>query len=297
MEAAAARSVDPTPISNVNHVTARGIEGTVDGQRARLGSYGFTEELIPICFRNRVKEVLSTVQHQGHVAVVIAMGEQAAVLIMADAVRPGAAHLVQELHSLNIKPVRMLTGDNRLTAARVAESLHLDAFDAELLPQDKLDAVAKMKETGVKVAVIGDGVNDAPALAAADVAVGIGTIGTAAALESSDVVLLSDNLGAIPWAIRLSRRARRTVKLNMIFAVSVIVVMALATLGGSLLGWRVPLSTGVLAHEGGTLLVVLNSLLLLGYPRPASPESGGRLGKTEPPTSFEIKPAAIAPHG
>ncbi len=135
MQAAAASSVQPTPMSNVNHVTARGIEGTVGGQLVRLGSYAFTEDLIPICFRNRVKEVLSKVQHQGHVAVVVAMGEQAAVLIMADAVRPGAAHLVEELHALDIKPVRMLTGDNRLTAARVAESLHLDAFfDAELLP-------------------------------------------------------------------------------------------------------------------------------------------------------------------
>ncbi len=252
----------------------------------------------PICFRNRVKEVLSKVQHQGHVAVVIAMGEQAAVLIMADAVRSGAANLVQELHDLNIKPVRMLTGDNRLTAARVAETLHLDAFDAELLPQDKLDAVAKMKETGLKVAVIGDGVNDAPALAAADVAVGIGTIGTAAALESSDVVLLSDNLAAIPWAIRLSRRARRTVKHNMAFAVGVIVVMAVATLGGSLLGLTVPLSTGVLAcMKGGTLLVVLNSLLLLGYAGPSPTESGGIGKPASRSRSIEIEEAAIAPHG
>ena len=181
----------------------------------------------------------------------------------------------------------MLTGDNKLTAARVSESLGLDGFEAELLPQDKLDAVGRLKvavaerrsgRTGV--AVIGDGVNDAPALAAADVAVGIGTIGTAAALESSDVVLLSDNLAAIPWAVGLARRARRTVKLNMSFAVGVIVLMAGATLAGSLVGRAVPLAVGVLAHEGGTLLVVLNSLLLLRCAGLGSRVSGARPGRT-----------------
>jgi Cd2+/Zn2+-exporting ATPase len=275
-EAAELRGVAPIAISDVNHVTARGIEGKVNGERVRLGSYAFTEEVIPVCFRNRVKEVLGKVQDRGHVAVAVAKGEQAAVLIMADAVRPGAANLVEELHAIGIKPVKMLTGDNRVTAARVAESLRLDGFDAELLPQDKLDAVAEMKRAGVRVAVIGDGVNDAPALAAADVAVGIGTIGTAAALESSDVVLLSDNLATIPWAIRLARRARRTVKLNMVFAVSVIGLMAVATLVGSIVGKVVPLSFGVLAHEGGTLLVVLNSLLLLGYGGPQRGNEGAQ---------------------
>jgi Cd2+/Zn2+-exporting ATPase len=279
-EAAAQREVGTVEMSEINHVVARGIEGRKDGALVRLGSYSFTEELIPVCFRNRVKEVLAKIQHRGHVAVVIARqfkaetesepGGDAAVLIMADQVRPGAQSLVRELHALGIAPVVMLTGDNRLTAARISESLGLDRFEAELLPQDKLDAVRTLKEGAQSapkgrrgVAVIGDGVNDAPALAAADVAMGIGTIGTAAALESSDIVLLSDNLTTIPWAISLARRARRTVKRNLIFAISVIVIMALVTLVGSLFHWVLPLSLGVLAHEGGTLLVVLNSLFLL----------------------------------
>jgi len=279
-EAAAQREVGTVEMSEINHVVARGIEGRQDGVLVRLGSYSFTEEVIPVCFRNRVKEVLAKIQHRGHVAVVIARqfkaetesepGGDAAVLIMADQVRPGAQTLARELHALGIAPVVMLTGDNRLTAARISESLGLDRFEAELLPQDKVDAVRKLKEGARSapkgrrgVAVIGDGVNDAPALAAADVAMGIGTIGTAAALESSDIVLLSDNLATIPWAISLTRRARRTVKRNLIFAISAIVVMVLVTLVGSLFHWVLPLSLGVLAHEGGTLLVVLNSLLLL----------------------------------
>jgi Cd2+/Zn2+-exporting ATPase len=205
-------------------------------------------------------------------------GGDAAVLIMADQVRTGAPGLVRDLHALGIKPVVMLTGDNQLTAARISESLGLDRFEAELLPEHKLEAVHRLKAdlklsaSRRGVAVIGDGVNDAPALAAADVSLGIGTIGTAAALDSSDIVLLSDNLGVIPWSIALARRARTTVKHNLIFAISVIGLMAALTLAGSLVGREVPLSVGVLAHEGGTLLVVLNSLLILGS-RPAPSEN------------------------
>jgi Zn2+/Cd2+-exporting ATPase len=189
---------------------------------------------------------------------------------------------VSELHTLHIKPVVMLTGDNRLTAARISESLGLDGFEAELLPQAKLDAVQRLKaQAGGGVAVIGDGVNDAPALAAADVSVGIGTIGTAAALESSDIVLLSDNLATIPWAVDLARRTRRKVQVNLVFALSVIGVMGAATLIAPLFGRSVPLSVGVLAHEGGTLLVVLNSLLLLGYPRARAGVPENRTSSTQ----------------
>jgi Cd2+/Zn2+-exporting ATPase len=109
-------------------------------------------------------------------------------------------------------------------------------------------------------------VNDAPALAAADVAVAIGSIGSDAALESADIVLLNDDLAAVGWAVGLARRARRTVTVNLSFAIGVIVCMGVATLVGSLVGVRVPLGVGVLAHEGGTLLVVANSLRLLWGP-------------------------------
>ncbi|CAG1006341.1 H+-transporting ATPase [Phycisphaerales bacterium] len=284
-EAAAARGVEPLPVSQINHTTAKGLEGRYRGAVVRLGSYSYVEPLIPACFRNRVKEVLGRIQERGHVGVVIARGDQtpqadeaggqAAVLIMADSVRPGAATLVKELHALGIRPVRMLTGDNRLTAERIATSLGLDAFDAELLPEDKLRIVGEMKGTArhngarAGVAAIGDGVNDAPALAAADVSVAIGTIGTAAALESADIVLLSDNLAGIPWAVRFARRARRVVKTNLALALSVIAAMGALTVIGSLTGHDVPLSVGVLAHEGGTVLVVLNSLLLLKHSGPA----------------------------
>lgn len=302
-EAAKQRGVTPAKLENINHTTAQGLEGRFEGRPVRLGRYSFAEPLIPICFRNRVQEVLGKIQERGHIAVVVARGALAsdapeaqtdeggevAVLIMADTVRPGASTLVQELHALKVRPVRMLTGDNKITAERVGKSLGLDAVDADLLPADKLRIVGEMKRDAARVhkrgepdadahnrvlaggvAVVGDGVNDAPALAASDVAIAIGTIGTAAALESADVVLLSDDLATIPWAIRLARRARWTIKANLTLAMSVIILMGIATLVGSLIDRPIPLAIGVLAHEGGTLLVVGNSLLLLAFAKPVA---------------------------
>ncbi|MCE7973104.1 MAG: cation-transporting P-type ATPase [Leptolyngbya sp. PLA1] len=278
-EAAEARGVTPATVTDINHVTARGIGGRVNGREVRLGSLAFTEPLIPACFRNRVAEVLERIQGRGHVAVTIAMASegteasgQAAVLIMADAIRPGANTLTAELHRLGVKPVRMLTGDNRKTAERVAKAIGLDAFDADLLPEDKLRIVGELKREaagrGAGVAFIGDGVNDAPALALADISLAMGTIGTAAALESADAVLLTDSLITVPWAIRLARRARRTIATNFAIAISIMVFMAIATLVGSLTGHDLPLGLGVLAHEGGTILVVINSLTLLWLAAP-----------------------------
>lgn len=278
-EAADARGVAPARVTEINHVTARGIAGRVEGREVRLGSLAFTEPLVPVCFRNRVAEVLERIQSRGHVAVTIAMASagpaesgQAAVLIMADSIRPGADTLTKELHRVGVRPVRMLTGDNRKTAERVATAIGLDAFDADLLPEDKLRIVGEIKQEAAKrkagVAFIGDGVNDAPALALADISLAMGTIGTAAALESADAVLLTEGLTTVPWAIRLARRARRTIATNFAIAISIMVLMAIATLVGSLTGHDMPLGLGVLAHEGGTILVVINSLRLLWLAAP-----------------------------
>lgn len=303
-EAAEVRGIAPAEVTGINHTTAQGIEGRHGGVPVRLGRYAFVEPLIPVCLRARVRELLMKVQNRGHVAVVIAKGDprdeadesgQAAVLIMADALRPGAETLVRELHAIGVRPVRMLTGDNRLTAQRVATGLGLDAFDAELLPEDKLRIVRSMKKdtTGRGVAVIGDGVNDAPSLAAADVSIAIGAIGADAALESADIVLLADDLGVIPWSVRFARKTRRTIVLNFTLALSVIGVMGVLTIVGSLLGREVPLAVGVLAHEGGTVLVVLNSLLLLRVAAPKHEMRDARRAKAP----AEPVPAAVAGGG
>ena len=202
-------------------------------------------------------------------------GGEVGVILMADPPRPGAHELTKQLHDLGVRPARMLTGDNRRTAERVAAALGLDQVDAELLPENKVEIVRRMRDerrhTGMKypgVALMGDGVNDAPALAAADLAIGMGAIGSDAALESSDVVLLAEHLSVVPWGVELARRTRTIIKANLVFALGVIVLMSIATLIGSLVDRVVPLSIGVLAHEGGTILVVANSLRLLLIPDP-----------------------------
>lgn len=271
---AKSRGIEPASLNNVTHTTGRGMSGLSGHCPVRLGSYIHAEELIPECFRQRVKDVLAQVQSQGNIAVVVSHacpektgGGEAAVIIMEDSVRPGAAALVPELHALGVEQVRMLTGDNRRTAEHVATALHLDRCDAELLPEDKVRLVKESKIKG-PVAVIGDGVNDAPALAAADVSIGIGSIGTDAALENADIVLLSDDLSVMPWSLRLAKAARRTININIVFALSIIAIMATLTLLSDWIGIKIPLSLGVLAHEGGTLLVVGHSLLLLAFASP-----------------------------
>ncbi len=310
VEAASKRSITPAEVTQVQNTTGRGMSGIYEGNPVRLGSYRHTQDLIPVCLRSRVQEVLSKIQERGDLGVVVAHAEnaesgggQAAVLIMSDIVRPGAAEMVKRLHALGIRPLRMLTGDNQLTAQRVATMLGLDRFDAELLPADKVAAVQDTKQElarlhpGKKhpgVAVIGDGVNDAPALSAADVAIGIGSIGSDAALESADVVLLSDELSVVPWAIELARRARAKVKVNVAFALSVIVLMAISTVVVSLTGRTLPLSLGVLAHEGGTILVVLNSLLLLRFP--AVRPGAGITSADTPPGPAQRAPTPVPVH-
>jgi Zn2+/Cd2+-exporting ATPase len=283
-DAAKERGIVPAPLRDVNHTTAQGLQGVFVGDGAfagakvRLGRASFVREITPVCLRARVTELLEKIQARGHIAVVVALQDahnpdagEAAVIIMADAVRGGAAELTPAMHGLGVHPVRMLTGDNRLTAERVGQALGLDKVDAELLPEDKLRIIGdmKVKDSGQSggVAFIGDGVNDAPALARADVSLAIGTIGTAAALESADIVLISESLTPVPWALRLARACRRTVRANLAIALGIIVVMGIATLVGSLLHRDVPLAIGVVAHEGGTVVVVLNSLRLLAFRR------------------------------
>ena len=180
-------------------------------------------------------------------------------IAVADQVRPEAPMIVARLRELGVKRVVMITGDGSRVAAAVAKKCGIDEVHADLLPQDKVRVIQKLKEAG-RTAMIGDGINDAPALATADVGVAMGAAGTDVAMETADVVLMSDALEGVPFTLALSQRTRRVVYQNLAFALAVIVVLII-----SALGWQLPLPLGVVGHEGSTVLVCLNGLRLLGF--------------------------------
>jgi Cd2+/Zn2+-exporting ATPase len=154
----------------------------------------------------------------------------------------------------------MLTGDNRGVADATARAIGIDDVRAELLPEDKVSAIRELVQSNGRLAMVGDGVNDAPALAQATVGIAMGGAGTAVALETADVALMADDLATLPFAVGLSRQAAQIIKQNLILSMAVIALLAVATLAG-----RAGIGTAVLLHEGSTMVVVANSLRLLGY--------------------------------
>ena len=154
----------------------------------------------------------------------------------------------------------MLTGDNERVAAPIGARANVDEVHAGLLPEEKVAVLKALRAKYGPIAMVGDGVNDAPALATADVGVAMGAAGTDVALETADMVLMADNLLFLPYAIGLARQARRIVWQNLAFSMAVIVLLVISAFGAQL-----PLTLGVIGHEGSTVIVVLNGLRLLGY--------------------------------
>jgi Cd2+/Zn2+-exporting ATPase len=172
--------------------------------------------------------------------------------------RPDAAERIAALRNAGIEQIVMLTGDNAQIAEPMAHRLGIDKVYAGLMPEDKLRIIEELRNTMGAVAMVGDGINDAPALATATVGIAMGGAGTDAALESADLVLMRDDLSAIADAVRLSKRTQRIVWQNVGFALFVVAVLVMLTLT---IG--VPLTLGVVGHEGSTIIVVLNGLRLL----------------------------------
>ena len=183
---------------------------------------------------------------------------------VADAIRPEAPETVRRLHAVGIERVAMLTGDNRAVAEQIAKEVGIDEVYSELLPEQKVDIVRDLVRQG-PTAMVGDGVNDAPALATASVGVAMGAGGTDVALETADVVLMSSDLSKLPFTVELGRRAARIVRQNVVFSVGVIITLVLLTVVAPFFidGFVMPLPLGVVGHEGSTLIVVANGLRLL----------------------------------
>ncbi|MCS6911306.1 MAG: HAD-IC family P-type ATPase, partial [Anaerolineales bacterium] len=242
----------------VEAVPGKGIVAVLeDGSEARIGNLRLFEAMAA---PDAVQQAVQQLREGGNTAMVVwANGRFLAVAAAADRVRPEAAQAVAQLHALGVPCVAMLTGDAEPIARAVARQTGIDRVYADLLPNEKLEVLHQLSAEYGSTAMVGDGVNDAPALAAAEVGIAMGA-GTDVALETADVALVGNDLNNLPYALALSRRAMQVLKQNLIFATGVIVVLIILTFVANL---RLPL--GVVGHEGSTLIVVLNGLRLLIY--------------------------------
>lgn len=249
-------------------VSGEGASGLIKGRRIAVGNarYFTAQNLtIPDLFATQI----AVLQDDGKTCVMIGEIDEntgtARVLgavAIADVLRTDAASVIRELKAGGIERVVMLTGDNSRVAQAIARQVGVDEFHADLLPEDKVRVVKELRGIG-PVAMVGDGVNDAPALATATIGIAMGAAGTDVAMETADVVLMSDNLRNIVFALALGRHARRVIYQNLTFAMTVIIVLIISALG---FGMRLPF--GVVGHEGSTVLVCLNGLRLLTFHAP-----------------------------
>lgn len=230
----------------------RGVRAVVDGVRVLLGNAAFLSEsgiAIP-----------AGADSEGRSTVYVATDRRVAgVFYLADRVRPDVKAALEALRATGVKRLVMLTGDNLAIGRRIGEELGLDEVFADLLPEDKLRIIERLQREGHKVAMIGDGINDAPALAQADVGIAMGVVGTQAALEASDVALMTDDIGKIVEARAIAARAYRTIKENLFFGVGVVHVLGITAALLRLIG---PIEAAVI-HLGPDVLVFLNSVKLL----------------------------------
>ncbi|MEO7588694.1 MAG: cation-translocating P-type ATPase [Arachnia sp.] len=243
---------------DVTPVPGKGIVSDVDGRRVLIGNAPLLEEYGIRDDAGAARQA-SDLAAQGRTAMIVAVDDTVVGLVaVADEIREDAAEMVRRLHAAGVEKVVMLTGDTRLVAESIGRVTGIDEIHASLLPEDKLDAVAKLQAQGHTVAMVGDGVNDAPALATANIGVAMGAAGSAVAVETADIALMGDNLLKLPEAISLAKRTVGVMKQNI--AISLITVVAL--LVGVFFG-GVTMSIGMLVHEASVLIVILNAMRLL----------------------------------
>jgi len=256
VQAAEARQLSLAPLESFDSQAGLGIVACVQGQELTLGRVNHLAQAAAM--PAALAQAYERLESEGKTTIgMLSDGQWVGLLALADQVRPEAAAAVRELHALGIQ-VAMLTGDNQRVAQSIAQQVGIDRVFAELLPQDKVTQVEALRAEYGTVAMIGDGVNDAPALASASVGIAMGAAGTDVAMETADVVLMGDRLERIAAAVRLARKAHRVVAQNIAFSLGVIVLLVIGAFVVDL-----PLPLGVLGHEGSTVIVVLNGLISL----------------------------------
>ena len=275
VRAAREAGIEPEPAERFAALPGLGVRALIQGRQVEIGrpretadteiEFGSAAETdmainADIKIDERAAKAVADLEHDGHTAVLVRVdGRSVAVLGITDRIRPAATRAVARIRKLTGNTPLLLTGDNERAARLIAAETGIEEVRAGLLPQQKVEAVRKLETAGQRMLVVGDGVNDAPALAAAYVGVAMGRVGSDLALDTAGAVIMRDDLAAIPTVMALSRRARRVVGANLAIAGAIIAGLAAWDLAGHL-----PLPLGVLGHEGSTVVVGLNGLRLLG---------------------------------
>jgi len=257
---AQARQVPLAQVSSVESLTGRGMKAIFEDKPVLVGSQKLISEA-GLDLSPTARERVSQLESNGKTVVLVSLGDEVTGLIaLEDVLRPEFIKALAALRSLGIKKTAMLTGDNPLVAASIARQAGLTEFYAGLMPADKAAAILDLVDKYGVVAMVGDGVNDAPALANATLGIAMGGAATDVALETADVALMGDNLSRLPFAVSLGRATRSVIRQNLVIALGVIGLLVVA----SLTGW-IGIGTAIFIHEGSTILVVLNALRLLTF--------------------------------
>lgn len=245
---------------NVQAITGRGVKAEVNGKQVWIGNKALFEKEsggIPADLISQVEGL----EKEGHTSMLVKReGDFIGILSLMDVPRKEAKKVLEQLTALGIRKMVMLTGDNQQVAEAIAKQIGISEAWGNLMPENKVEAVSKLDQSEKKVAMVGDGVNDAPAMAKSTVGIAMGAAGSDVALETADIALMGDKLESLPFAIGLSRKARGIIKQNLWISLGMVAILIPLTILGI-----ASIGPAVIAHEGSTLLVVFNALRLLAY--------------------------------
>ncbi|WP_292688068.1 MULTISPECIES: heavy metal translocating P-type ATPase [unclassified Microbacterium] len=247
--------------TDLNAVVGRGITATIDGERVDVGNLRMFEEQ-QLALTGTLADAYAQARDSGQTLMIVRRGDRFLGIVgVMDASRAESAQVLSALRAADVGQLVMISGDNQRVADAVGREVGVDTALGELLPEDKVAQITRLSETYRPIAMVGDGVNDAPAMASADVGIAMGAAGSTVALETCDIALMSDDLGRLPFAVRLSRATSRIIRQNLIASLAIVAFLILATFLGLNIG------AVVLIHEGSTLVVVANALRLLNFER------------------------------
>lgn len=253
--------IDIPEAENIESVLGKGVKASLEGEDIYIGNLDLHDNIDAIIPHLSIREQVQALEEKGNTTMIVRRNNSyIGIIALMDTPREEAKSTLKKLKKVGINRMIMLTGDNQKVADAVAAEIGITEAWGGLLPEEKVDAIKKLKENQTKVAMVGDGVNDAPAMAHSTVGIAMGAASSAAALETADIALMGNTLEALPFAIGLSRKTRQIIKQNIWISLGVVALLIPATI----LGWA-NMAVAVVIHEGSTLVVVFNALRLLSF--------------------------------